>query len=55
MQALGMQGGSLQVACTLLAQPQRDGQDKVEFLFAPYQGAEPKPVASLDTALSNTR
>ena len=47
MQALGMQGGSLQVACTLLAQPQRDGQDKVEFLFAPYQGAEPKPVARI--------
>jgi DNA repair protein RecN (Recombination protein N) len=47
MQGLGMPGGLLQVACTTLAQPQRDGQDKVEFLFAPHQGAEPKPVARI--------
>jgi DNA repair protein RecN (Recombination protein N) len=42
-----MPGGLLQVACTALAQPQRDGQDKVEFLFAPHQGAEPRPVARI--------
>ena len=47
MQGLGMPGGLLQVACTALAQPQRDGQDKVEFLFAPHQGAEPRPVARI--------